>query len=62
MTRTTAPDSATPLTNTATINTVMDWRNWLSLIILSILWGGSFFFVEIAVRDLPTFTIVVCRF
>tara|TARA_X000000368_G_scaffold383337_1_gene341110 strand:+ start:9914 stop:10888 length:975 start_codon:yes stop_codon:yes gene_type:complete len=61
MTRTTAPDSATPLTNTATINTVMDWRNWLSLIILSILWGGSFFFVEIAVRDLPTFTIVVCR-
>ncbi|HCI45812.1 MAG TPA: EamA family transporter [Rhodospirillaceae bacterium] len=39
----------------------MDWRNWLSLIILSILWGGSFFFVEIAVRDLPTFTIVVCR-
>lgn len=61
MTRTTAPDSVTPLTNTAAINTVMDWRNWLSLIILSILWGGSFFFVEIAVRDLPTFTIVVCR-
>ena len=61
MTQTTAPDSATSLTNTATINTVMDWRNWLSLIILSILWGGSFFFVEIAVRDLPTFTIVVCR-
>ena len=61
MTQTTAPDSATSLTNTATINTVMDWRNWLSLIILSILWGGSFFFVEIAVQDLPTFTIVVCR-
>ena len=61
MTQTTAPDSATSLTNTAAINTVMDWRNWLSLIILSILWGGSFFFVEIAVRDLPTFTIVVCR-
>lgn len=29
--------------------------------ILSILWGGSFFFVEIAVQGLPVLTVVWCR-
>ncbi len=36
-------------------------RDWVLLIALSVLWGGSFFFVEIAVRDLPIFTIVALR-
>ena len=31
------------------------------LIALSVLWGGSFFFNGVAVRELPTLTIVVCR-
>lgn len=31
------------------------------IITLSILWGGSFFFVGVAVQDLPTLTIVVAR-
>ena len=31
------------------------------LIILSILWGGSFFFNGVAVRELPTFTVVSAR-
>ncbi len=34
---------------------------WTLLIGLSLLWGGSFFFTGVAVRELPTFTIVVCR-
>jgi drug/metabolite transporter (DMT)-like permease len=34
---------------------------WLTLIALSILWGGSFFFVAVAVKELPTLTIVTTR-
>lgn len=34
---------------------------WAMLLLLSVLWGGSFFFVGVAVRDLPTLTIVVLR-
>ena len=34
---------------------------WAMLLVLSVLWGGSFFFVGLAVRDLPTLTIVVLR-
>ncbi|MCP4340828.1 MAG: DMT family transporter [Desulfobulbaceae bacterium] len=34
---------------------------WLLLIILSILWGGSFFFVGVAVEALPPLTIVTLR-
>lgn len=39
----------------------MSAADWLRLILLSVLWGGSFFFVELAVRELPVFTIVVAR-
>ena len=34
---------------------------WSLLLILSILWGGSFFFVGLAVKYLPPFTIVAMR-
>lgn len=34
---------------------------WGMLLGLSVLWGGSFFFMEVAVRELPTFTFVVLR-
>lgn len=34
---------------------------WVLLIALSIIWGGSFLFVGIAVSALPTFTIVLLR-
>jgi len=34
---------------------------WAMLFLLSLLWGGSFFFVGVAVRDLPTLTIVALR-
>lgn len=35
--------------------------DWVRLLVLSILWGGSFFFVGVAVRDLPPFSIVFVR-
>ena len=34
---------------------------WGMLILLSIFWGASFFFVEIALRDFQPFTIVFLR-
>jgi drug/metabolite transporter (DMT)-like permease len=43
------------------IRTSMGRRDWVLLIALSILWGGSFLFVGIAVRELPPFTIVLLR-
>ena len=39
----------------------MSAKAWFLLILLSILWGGSFFFAEIALRELPPFTIVLGR-
>lgn len=39
----------------------MTTRHWASLIILSILWGGAFFFAAIAVKELPPLTLVFCR-
>lgn len=34
---------------------------WAMLLALATVWGGSFFFNEIAVRELPVFTVVVSR-
>lgn len=42
-------------------NRPMTAREWGMLLTLSLVWGGSFFFNEIAVRQLPVFTVVVCR-
>jgi drug/metabolite transporter (DMT)-like permease len=39
----------------------MDERDWALLVLLSILWGGSFFFTGVAVRELPPLTIVLAR-
>lgn len=39
----------------------MTTRDWLLLIGLSVLWGGSFFFIGVAVTALPPFTIVAAR-
>ncbi|GAB1377601.1 DMT family transporter [Pararhodobacter sp.] len=39
----------------------MSGADWLRLILLSVLWGGSFFFVGVAVPALPPFTIVLAR-
>ncbi len=39
----------------------MSGSDWLLLILLSIVWGGSFFFAKIAVAELPPLTIVLAR-
>lgn len=39
----------------------MNARVWAMLILLSMLWGGSFFFVGVVVTDLPPLTIVALR-
>jgi len=44
-----------------TINQQMSLADILMLITLSVLWGGSFFFIEILVRHLPPLTIVTFR-
>ncbi|MEH6652402.1 MAG: DMT family transporter [Motiliproteus sp.] len=46
---------------TQTINNTMGIREWSMLIILSILWGGSFFFVGVAVKELAPLTLVAIR-
>src|SRR5690606_9393975 len=43
------------------INRTMTPAEWGLLILLSIVWGGSFFFQGIAVRALPPMTIVALR-
>ena len=45
----------------APIHRTMTAGEWGLLLALSVLWGGSFFFVGVAVRDLPALTIVVAR-
>jgi len=39
----------------------MEPLEWAMLIALSLLWGGSFFFGEIAVAALPPLTVALCR-
>ena len=45
----------------AEIKQTMGWVEWGLLIFLSILWGGSFFFIGVVVNGLPPFTIVALR-
>jgi drug/metabolite transporter (DMT)-like permease len=39
----------------------MNGRDWTMLLALSVLWGGSFFFLAIALRELPPITIMLLR-
>lgn len=39
----------------------MGTMEWLLLLVLSAIWGGSFFFAKIALTDLPPFTLVFLR-
>ena len=43
------------------INTTMQPTEWAMLLTLSVLWGGSFFFIGVAVREFPPFTLVLLR-
>ncbi len=43
------------------MNATMGRREWLLLVALSLLWGGSFFFAELALVELPPLTVVLGR-
>ena len=42
-------------------NTTIDARDWALLGLLSVLWGGSFFFNGVVLRELPPLTLVFLR-
>ncbi|MGL5083015.1 MAG: DMT family transporter [Microcoleaceae cyanobacterium] len=42
-------------------NPNMNALDWLLLLMLSMLWGSSFLFIEIALRELPPFTLIFLR-
>ena len=42
-------------------DTSIDARDWLLLGLLSVLWGGSFFFNGVVLKELPPFTLVFLR-
>ena len=44
-----------------TIKRAMESGDWLQLCILSLVWGGSFFFVEVALRGFQPLTVVALR-
>lgn len=39
----------------------MTFQDWGLLLLLSLLWGGAFFFAAVAVRELPPLTVVLSR-
>ena len=39
----------------------MDGQDWSLLILLSVLWGGAYFFGGVAVKELPPLTVVLAR-
>ena len=43
------------------INQRMGTKDWGMLLLLSFLWGGSFFFISVSVSELPPFTLVTMR-
>ena len=42
-------------------NAVMGAGEWGLILILSVIWGGSFFFIGVAVKEMTPLTIVLCR-
>ena len=45
----------------ASINSRMRMQDWLLLLILSLIWGSSFFFNAVALRGLQVFTVIALR-
>jgi drug/metabolite transporter (DMT)-like permease len=56
-------DAAPPVGGYSTpmINLMMGGRDWAILILLSVLWGGSFFFIGVGVREVSPLTFVLLR-
>ena len=57
-----AVPTAAPVSRTiATVNKTMGLTEWLLIGVLSVVWGGSFFFIEVAVAEVTPLTLVLCR-
>ena len=52
---------ALPMAQPVTVNRAMTAPEWTLLFALSVLWGGTFFFVAIAVKEIPPLTLVALR-
>jgi len=46
---------------TMNVPKTMDSQDWSLLILLSVLWGGAYFFGGVAVKELPPLTVVLAR-
>jgi drug/metabolite transporter (DMT)-like permease len=51
----------TDQTRAGTVHRTMTAREWSLLAVLSVLWGGAFFFTGVALRDLPPVTLLALR-
>jgi drug/metabolite transporter (DMT)-like permease len=51
----------THMATQTSINRRMNGSEWLMLLLLSVLWGGSFFFAGVLIKTLPPLTIVLLR-
>jgi drug/metabolite transporter (DMT)-like permease len=51
----------THMATQTSINRRMNGSEWLMLLLLSVLWGGSFFFAGVLIKTLPPLTIVFLR-
>ena len=49
------------MTTTVSVQRPMTGAEWALLLLLSVVWGGSFFFVEIVLTALPVMTVVLIR-
>ena len=47
--------------STVRTSQVMGPAEWRLLLLLSLLWGGSFFFSKVALAELPPFSVVLAR-
>lgn len=63
MERTHGRFESTYYTQDQTVETpkTMNAQNWALLLLLSVLWGGAYFFAGVAVRELPPLTVVLAR-
>lgn len=47
--------------DTSAVELQIDARDWSRLVFLSVLWGGTFFFTGVALKELPPLTLVFLR-
>lgn len=49
------------MSNSPTVGRTMGTSQWAILLLLSVLWGGSFYFIAVALTELPPLTVVTLR-